>query len=247
MPQSTWAIDSTTWSNNPYVWSVGTYEVTAILSANVSQTNTGLTKYLSTATLGANAGMSASGGFQLVGNIVLGLSSGVASSTKQIFVESITLASTENLTSVGNKLYVDSITFGTTVNIPLAGTTTWNLETVVWSDAGSLVWGGNPTTVAIPVTATLNQVISELAGGEDAEKIASAILGLTSGATASGLLKMPGTVTLDNEQNMKFNINFEESISLGATSGTSSDNNFLWNDEAEDTGTTWTKVSDPDE
>lgn len=247
MPQSTWSADSSAWSNNSYVWANTTYSDTATLAANTTQSNVGLTVYPNTATLAANSTLTSSGGFQLVGSIVLGLSSGVASSTQQIFVESVTLASTENLTSIGNKLYVDSITFGTTVNIPLAGTTTWNLETAVWSGAGSLVWGGNPTTVAIPVTATLNQVISELAGGEDVEKIASAILGLTSGATASGLLKMPGTVTLGNEQNMKFNINFEESISLGATSGTSSDNNFLWNDEAEDTGTTWTKVSDPDE
>ena len=43
------------------------------------------------------------------------------------------------------------------------------------------------------------------------------------------------------------NITFVESATLGATTGTSSISNFLWNDEAEDTGTTWTKVSDPDE
>ena len=46
---------------------------------------------------------------------------------------------------------------------------------------------------------------------------------------------------------MKFNINFEESATLSATSGASSSSNFLWNDITEDTGTTWTKVSDPDE
>ena len=55
------------------------------------------------------------------------------------------------------------------------------------------------------------------------------------------------SITVANEQNIKFNINFEESIGLAMASNTTSINNFLWNDIAEDTGSTWTKVSDPDE
>jgi hypothetical protein len=50
------------------------------------------------------------------------------------------------------------------------------------------------------------------------------------------------SITMANEQNMKFNINFEESVGFAMASNTTSINNFLWNDEAEDTGTTWTKV-----
>ena len=42
------------------------------------------------------------------------------------------------------------------------------------------------------------------------------------------------------------NINFEELATLAATSGISSINNFLWNDEEEDEDTLWTKISDPD-
>ena len=55
----------------------------------------------------------------------------------------ITLASTEGASSVGNQVFVDSITFANTVNIPLAGTTTWNLDTSTWASA-TTYWGYAP-------------------------------------------------------------------------------------------------------
>ena len=66
--------------------------------------------------------------------------------------------------------------------------------------------------------------------------------------TDSQVAKMLSAATLATELgDFKTNINFEESATLAATSGISSDNNFLWNDVAEDEDTLWTKISDPDE
>jgi hypothetical protein len=226
------------------MWANAIYSRTATLALNSSSTSSNNAKYVGPITLGANAGIVAAGGFQLVGAIVLGMRSVAASTQNAIYPESITLACTEDFSGTGNLIIPDSITLGTTVNIPLSGTTTWNLETMTWEDDG--FWGYAPS-IAVPVTATLTQVISDVVGGEDVEKIASAIMGLESGVSATGILDMPVTATLDSEQNIKFNINFEESATLSATSGISSSSNFLWNNEAEDTGTTWTKVSDPDE
>ena len=245
MAQSTWSADSTAWSSNSYVWANTTYSDTATLATNATQSNTGIAVYPSSVTFGANAGMTSSGGFQLVGNIVLGLSAGYTSATQQVFVESVTLASTEDMSSVGNKLYVDSITMGTTVNIPLSGTTTWNLETATWDTAtGSF---GYAPPVAMAVAANITQVMLNSLNAEDSQKIASALMTAQMGVGASANKIVSVTATLANEQDIKFNINFEESVTLNATSGTSSSSNFLWNNEAEDTGTTWTKVSDPDE
>jgi len=243
--QSTWSADSTAWSSNSYVWANTTYVDTATLAANATQSNTGIAVYPSSVTFGANAGMTGSGGFQFVGNIVLGLSAGYTPITQQVFVESVTLASTEDMSSVGNKIYVDSITMGTTVNIPLPGTTTWNLETSTW-DTATGSFGYSPS-VAVPVAANITQVMLNSLNAEDIEKIASAILATEMGVGANASISIPLSGTLANEQTMKFNINFEESVTLSATSDTTSSSNFLWNDIAEDTGTTWTKVSDPDE
>ena len=149
------------------------------------------------------------------------------------------------MSSVGNKIYVDAITMGTTVNFPLAGTSTWNLATDTWED--SIESFGYAPSVAISVAANITQVMLNSLNAEDIEKIASAILATEMGLGASANKVVSVTATLANEQDIKFNINFEESVTLNATSGTSSSSNFLWNNEAEDTGTTWTKVSDPDE
>lgn len=243
--QSTWSADSTSWSSNSYVWANTTYVDTATLAANATHSNAGIAVYPSSVTFGANAGMTNSGGFQLVGNIVLGLSSGYTPATQQVFVESVTLASTEDMSSVGNKIYVDSITMGTTVNIPLPGTTTWNLETSTW-DTATGSFGYSPP-VAVAVAANITQVMLNSLNAEDIEKIASAILATEMGVGASASINIPLSGTLANEQTIKFNINFEENVTLSATSSTTSSSNFLWNDIAEDTGSTWTKVSDPDE
>jgi len=245
MAQSTWSADSLTWTNTGNVWANTTYTDTATLAVNSTQSNAGLTVYPSTATLAANATLTSSGGFQLVGSIVLGLNAGNTAATQQVFVESVTLASTEGLTSVGNQLFIDSITMGTTVNIPLSGTTTWDLETATWSSAtGSF---GYSPPVALSVTANISQVMLNSLNAEDIEKIANTVLAMQANVAASANIQIPVSGTMANEQDMKFNINFEETATLGATSSITSINNFLWNDEAEDTGTTWTKVSDPDE
>jgi len=184
-------------------------------------------------------------GFALVAEAVFALSAGQTSSATSIYPSSITLAVTQDQSSAGNLVYVESITFANTLNIPLPGTTTWNLETSTWaSTTGS--WGYAPP-VTLAVSANITQVMLSGLNAEDVEKIASALMPTDLGVSATVTLVMPFSGTLANEQDMKFNINFEETATLGATSGITSINNFLWNDEAEDTGTTWTKVSDPDE
>jgi hypothetical protein len=240
MAQSTWAAESGAWSGTSYVWANTTYTDTVTLATNATQVNTGLTIYPSTAVIAANSTLVSSGGFQLVGAITLGLDSGFTTSSQQVFVESVTLASTGDMSSIGNKLYVESITMGTTVNFPLSGTTTWNLETATWANADGY-WGYSPP-VALSVAANITQVMLSSLNAEDVEKIATALMPTDLGVSATVTVIMPLSGTIANEQNMKFNINFEESVGFAMASNTTSINNFLWNDEAEDTGTTWTKV-----
>jgi hypothetical protein len=58
---------------------------------------------------------------------------------------------------------------------------------------------------------------------------------------------MPVNGTIAGTSNIKNNVNFPESGTMGMTGSASSDNTFLWNDVEEDTDTLWTKISDPDE
>ena len=184
-------------------------------------------------------------GFALVGEAVFALSAGHTSAANAIYISDITLAVTQDQSSTGNKVMVESITFANTLNIPLPGTTTWDLETSTWtSTTGS--WGYAPP-VTLSVAANITQVMLSSLNAEDIEKIATALMPTDLGVSATVTLIMPFSGTLANEQDMKFNINFEETATLAALSGTTSDNSFLWNDIAEDTGSTWTKVSDPDE
>ena len=60
-------------------------------------------------------------------------------------------------------------------------------------------------------------------------------------------LGIPVTATLAGTGGMSTHTPIALSITMGMASATSGSNKFLWNDEEEDTGTTWTKVSDPDE
>tara|TARA_B100000497_G_scaffold110587_1_gene130102 strand:- start:643 stop:984 length:342 start_codon:yes stop_codon:yes gene_type:complete len=76
---------------------------------------------------------------------------------------------------------------------------------------------------------------------------ASISLANSSDVADSGLLAIPVTGTLAGTSNIKNNVNFEESGTMGMTGSASSDNTFLWNDVEEDTDTLWTKISDPDE
>ena len=136
-----------------------------------------------------------------------------------------------------------------------ADTNTWAADTNTWAvstyqhtallNANSSV--SSSQTAVFPVTANMTQLNLTELNEEDAIKLASAILGTSVGATAAASLVMPALISLANEQTIKNNVNFEESISLGATGNLTSSNNFLWNDITEDTSTTWTKVADPDE
>ena len=142
MGQSTWAAADTTWANNPYTWSVSTYQVTA----NMTQTN--LTQSLLEDT---------------------------------VFPRGVTIGSNYGMT-------------GTTAHV-------------------------------MPATATLD--------GEGT-------------ITDTGLLEMPVSGIIAGTSNIKNNVNFEESATMGLTSSALSDNTFLWNDVEEDEDTLWTKISDPD-
>ena len=245
MAQSTWSADAFTWTNTGNVWANVTYADSVALASNVTQTDSGLANYPSTATLASNYTYANIGGFSLVGEATLALSAGQTSAANAIYISSVTLGSTQSTSSTGNIVYVESITFANTLNIPLAGTTTWDLETATWASTSSS-WGYSPS-VALSVTASITQVMLSSLNAEDIEKIASALMPTDLGVSATVTLKIPVSGTLANEQDMRFNINFEETALLSATSGITSDNSFLWNDVAEDTGTTWTKVSDPDE
>ena len=139
---------------------------------------------------------------------------------------------------------------------------TWSADSSVWS-GNSYIWdnntysatatlAGNGTftssqNAVYPVAVNMTQVIFSELNEEDTVFPRSLSMGMSSGMTSTGLLAIPVTATLANGQTIKMNINFEESATLATISGISSDNTFLWNDIAEDTGSTWTKVSDPDE
>jgi len=134
-------------------------------------------------------------------------------------------------------------------------TSTWSNDTSSWPSAAHSVSAtfGASTSVAstgntiYPVAVTMTQVILSELNEEDTVFPRSLSMGMSAGMTSTGQLSVPVTATLANGQTIKMNINFEELATLAATSGISSDNSFLWNDIAEDTGTTWTKISDPDE
>ena len=246
MPQSTWAAKSNTWSADSYVWHNTTYADSVNLNSNVSTSSAGNTIYPASLTFDANTTVNITGGFSFVGAATIGLGAGVSSSANTIYVSSITLSSTEVLNGVGNKVFVDSIAFGSTVDFPLPGMSDgWDEKTTTWaSDTTS--WGYIPN-LASAVTANMTQTILSELHEEDATKLATAILALESGTTASATVAMSSSISLANTQNIKNNINFEENITLASAGLITSDNNLLWNDTTEDTSTTWTKVADPDE
>ena len=270
MAQGAWSAESTVWSGNSNLWSNDTYADSVALAMVSNMPHRHLSYWSNysgawnsfaaqteewgyipsiavprTATLAANTSMSTLGGFSLVAEAVLALSAGQTSAANAVYPSAITLAVTDDISSIGNKLYVESITFANTLNIPLPGTTTWDLETATWTSTTG-IWGYTPT-VTLSVAADITQVMLNSLNAEDIEKIASALMPTDLGVSATVTVAIPVSGTLANEQDMKFNINFEELATLAATSGISSDNSFLWNDIAEDTGSTWTKVSDPDE
>ena len=136
-----------------------------------------------------------------------------------------------------------------------ADSNTWASDPYTWTVStytATATLGADNTfsssqTAAFPVTANMTQVIFSELNEEDAIKLASATMGTSVGTTASSNVIYPVAGTFANTQTIKNNVNFEESATMSITSNTSSENNFLWNDEEEDTSTIWTKVADPDE
>ena len=244
MAQSSWVAKTTTWAADPYLFANTTYVDTAALDSNVSTINNANTLYPSGIILTSSNGSASNGGFNLVGVANFDLGSGVTTTGNTVYVNAIEFNGNATLDSVGNMPITASIVIDSSLGIPQPGTLNWDAQTETWA-AHTGTWGYTPS-IAIPVSADLTQInLSEL-HEEDAEKLASAVYGMATGATASGNVAVPVSITLSNNQNLKFNINFEESITISGTSNTTSSNNFLWNDKEEDTSTTWTKVADPD-
>jgi hypothetical protein len=140
---------------------------------------------------------------------------------------------------------------------------TWAAEGTAWSGNSNL-WSNDTYQVTASMTQTnFTQTLLEdtvfprgvtIAGnfgmsGTGAQVMPASIeFSGNNTLTDSQVAKMLSAATLATELgDFKTNINFEESATLAATSGISSDNNFLWNDVAEDEDTLWTKISDPDE
>lgn len=271
MAQASWASDTNNWSTDPYIWYNTTYQDEVTLGSSFhSRTLPVSWNYKKTTwatdtrswdytapdltyftigkqgniTLGTTTGSVMTGGFALVGIANFDLGSGVTSTGNTIFVNAIEFSGEAGLDSVGNMPITGSIILTSGVYIQQSDLSVWSTTPETWA-ASTDTWNYG-ATVAIPVSADLAQInLSEL-HEEDAEKIASAVYSLATGATASGSISVPVSVTLENNQNLKFNINFEESITITGTSNITSSNNFLWNDQEEDTSTTWTKVADPD-
>ena len=244
MAQTSWAVKSTTWAADQYVWANTTYEDVATLASDVSTVNTANTLYPSGIILASTEGITESGSISLIGTADFDLESTYATGVTTIYVNSIVIGSDVDLSNVAGFSIPVSIVLGSTLNTPQPGFTGWDTQTDTWA-AYAGTWGYSPNVITA-VTADLTQInLSEL-HEEDAKKLASAVYSLATGATASGSISVPVSATLANNQNLKFNINFEESITITGTSNITSSNNFLWNDQEEDTSTTWTKVADPD-
>ena len=136
--------------------------------------------------------------------------------------------------------------------------------------AADTTWAASPYTWSVStyqVTANMTQVNLSNAGSEDLDTSqlatiggnygmagttahimpAGIVLGNTNALTINQTAALPVSGTLAGTSNIKNNVNFEESGTMGMTGSASSDNTFLWNDVTEDEDTLWTKISDPDE
>jgi len=265
--------------------------VTATLATNESISNTGSALMPMPITLGTNTTLASSNNAIYPASISLASTENISSTGYKLMVESVTFSATKNISNTGYmlipesitfaatgsisdtgyKLMPESLTFASTVNIPLPpspGTTNWDLDTNTWSTATNN-WGYSPIVI-MPASVTMTQVILSELNEEDTIFPRSLTFGTSVGVTATGLLNIPISVTLDTELgDFKTNINFEESATFAIKSDTTSASSFLWNDReeddssvwiaaasgddplwsntTEDTGTTWTKISDPDE
>lgn len=139
---------------------------------------------------------------------------------------------------------------------------TWAADSNTWA-GNAYIWNNDTYQVTASMTQTnLTQSLLEdtvfprgitVAGnfgmtGSTAHVMPAAIT-LENNATIAKThtLGVPVTATLAGTGGMSTHTPIALSITMGMTSATSSSNKFLWNNEEEDTGTTWTKVSDPDE
>jgi len=138
---------------------------------------------------------------------------------------------------------------------------TWSADSSTWS-SNSYIWNNSTYQVTATMTQTILSKLNEedtvfprslsMAGnygmtGTTAHVMPSAVLFEgTSTVADSQTASMPVSGTLAGTSNIKNNVNFEESGTMGMTGSASSDNNFLWNDVEEDEDTLWTKISDPD-
>ena len=136
-----------------------------------------------------------------------------------------------------------------------ADTSAWSGNTHIWNNntySETATLAGNGTfatthTASFPVSVTMTQVILSELNEEDTVFPRSLSMGTNFGMTGVGQLAIPVTATITGFTNdIKNNVNFPESATLGINSSTSSVNSFLWNDIEEDEDTLWTKISDPD-
>ena len=225
MALSTWSADSSAWSGNSYIWNNNTYSATATIAANNTLATTHTLAIPVSATL-TQIIFSELNEEDTVfpRSLTMGMNAGMSGTGLIVAPVTATFATTETFSDTGLAVMPASVTFATN------GTMT---------DAANTVY---------PVSVTMTQVILSELNEEDTVFPRSLSMGMSSGMTGTGLLLVPVTATLNTELgDFKTNINFEESATFATTSGITSDNNFLWNDIAEDTGSTWTKVSDPDE
>ena len=136
---------------------------------------------------------------------------------------------------------------------------TWAADTNTWAST-SYNWNNN----SYPVTAAMTQVNLTNVLDEDTvfpRSLAyagnygmsgtgaivfskSATLSNTNTIANTSTVAMPVSTVLGTSNNLVNNVNFPESIALGANSSVSGSSVFLWNDEAEDTATTWSASTD---
>ena len=224
MALSTWAADTSAWSGNTYIWNNSTYSETITLAANSTLAST------ATLTIPVSVTMT-----QVIFSEL--------SEEDTVFPRSISMGTNVGMTSTGLIVAPATATFAINKTISDTGLALMPMS-VTFATDGTMTDTGN---TIYPVSVTMTQVILSELNEEDTVFPRSLSMGTNVGMTSTGLLAIPVTATLANGQTIKMNINFEELATLAATSGISSDNSFLWNDIAEDTGTTWTKISDPDE
>ena len=224
MAQTTWGATTTTWATDPHIWRNTTFQDGVVFNNNSSVVLGYNTKYVVTADI-TQINFS-----ELHEEDRVSLLSGLLDNT-------VGVSATYTIAKPVLAVLDSSLDNGASVIANFVGDATLSNTTGTDASSGALK----------PVIADMTQVIFSELNEEDAIKLASAFMGLSSGTVASANILIEVIGVLTHTQNLKNNVNYEESALLNTTASTSSVNNFLWNDTAEDTSTTWTKVADPDE